>query len=99
MNRVTIFLLAFVMTTTFFSQECKVMLSAISLSYSGECKDNKAHGKGKAAGQDIYEGEFKAGYPEGKGLYIWKTGDWFEGNWKKGIREGVGEMHFKQTGN
>lgn len=75
------------------------MLSAISLSYSGECKDNKAHGKGKAAGQDIYEGEFKAGYPEGKGLYIWKTGDWFEGNWKKGIREGVGEMHFKQTGN
>ena len=85
-----------ILTTAGISQDCKVMVNALSLSYTGECKDNKANGKGKAIGQDSYEGEFKAGYPEGTGKYTWKTGDWFDGVWKKGIREGKGEMHYKR---
>ncbi len=77
------------------AQKCKVFVDALSLNYEGECKSDKANGKGKASGQDTYEGEFKAGYPEGNGKYTWKLGDWFEGVWKKGYREGKGEMHYK----
>lgn len=80
------------------AQKCKVLIEALSLSYEGECRGDKADGKGKASGQDSYEGQFKSGYPDGEGKYTWKTGDWFEGNWKKGMREGQGSMHYK-TGN
>lgn len=78
------------------AQDCKVIPGPISVSYEGECKNGKANGKGKATGLDTYEGDFVAGYPEGKGKYTWKTGDWYEGTWKKGAREGNGEMHYKQ---
>ena len=61
--------------------------------YEGDCKKNKADGNGNAIGEDTYVGEFKGGYPDGKGKYIWKNGDWYEGEWKKGLREGQGIMH------
>jgi hypothetical protein len=77
------------------AQKCKVFVERLSVSYEGECKGNKADGKGKATGLDTYEGHFKAGYPDGEGRYTWKTGDWFEGNWKRGEKEGAGTMHYK----
>ncbi len=88
-------LIAF-LSVTGYTQDCKVLLGAISVSYTGDCKGGKADGNGKATGLDSYEGQFKSGYPEGKGKYTWKTGDWFEGDWKKGAREGKGEMHYKR---
>ena len=88
-------LLFILLNNTTSAQKCKVFVEALSLTYEGECKSDKANGKGKATGQDSYEGEFKAGYPEGLGKYTWKLGDWFEGTWKKGYREGKGEMHYK----
>ncbi|MES2372446.1 MAG: hypothetical protein V4557_07695 [Bacteroidota bacterium] len=89
-----------VVCTTFWghTQDCKVLINALSLKYEGECKGNKADGKGKAVGQDSYEGQFKAGYPDGEGIYTWKEGDFYDGSWKKGLREGQGSMHFKKDG-
>lgn len=77
------------------AQDCKVSVQNLSGSYTGECKGGKAEGKGKAVGIDTYDGEFKSGYPEGTGKYSWKEGSWFTGTWKKGLREGEGEMHYK----
>ena len=59
--------------------DCRVMVDDIAGSYEGDCYKGKAHGVGKAIGKDTYEGEFKKGYPEGKGTYTWINGDYFEG--------------------
>jgi len=77
-----------------FSQLCTVQVDALKGTYEGDCKKNKADGKGTAAGEDTYTGEFKNGYPDGNGKYTWKNGDWYEGEWKKGVREGQGSMHY-----
>ena len=65
-----------------FAQQNNCVVNVIELqgTYTGDCKNGKAHGKGKSIGEDIYEGEFKNGYPEGTGKYIWKSGTWFEGS-------------------
>lgn len=70
------------------------MMEALKGTYEGGCKKNKATGTGTATGQDSYTGEFKNGYPDGKGKYTWKNGEWFAGQWKKGQREGEGSMHY-----
>ena len=72
---------------------CIVNVKELQGSYEGECKSQKAHGKGKAVGEDTYEGEFKNGYPEGTGKYSWKNGSWYEGGFKNGVKEGDGIMH------
>lgn len=77
-----------------FSQNCQVIPPALQGAYDGECKKDKANGKGTATGEDRYDGEFKNGYPEGSGKYTWKNGDWYEGRWKKGLREGQGTLHY-----
>jgi hypothetical protein len=84
-------------STFCFSQKCEVVVETLKGTYEGDCKKNKADGKGTAAGEDIYTGDFKSGYPEGKGKYVWKNGDWYEGEWKKGLREGQGIMHLTTT--
>ena len=38
----------------------------------------------------IYEGEYKNGKREGKGVYHYKTGEVYDGEWVDGIREGKG---------
>lgn len=77
-----------------FSQSCAISIEALKGTYEGDCKKNKADGKGTASGEDTYTGEFKSGYPEGTGKYTWKNGDWYDGEWKKGVREGEGAMHY-----
>lgn len=72
------------------AQECKVLKTEISTSYQGECKNGLAHGNGIAKGVDAYEGEFKKGFPDGTGTYIWANGTVYKGKWKKGLREGRG---------
>ena len=88
-------ILAFLLFASFFanSQTCTVLSEALKGNYEGECKKNKADGIGTATGEDTYTGKFRNGYPDGTGKYIWKNGDWYEGQWKKGLREGKGIMH------
>jgi len=83
-------------TGKIFSQNnCEVIPEPLKGVYTGECHKGKAYGEGKALGKDTYEGTFKNGYPEGIGKYVWKTQDYFTGRWKKGERDGNGEMHYK----
>jgi hypothetical protein len=77
---------------------CVVKVKEITGEYSGACAGGKANGKGKAAGIDVYEGEFVNGYPEGKGMYTWKDGHYFIGFYKKGNKEGKGDMYYEGAG-
>ncbi len=71
---------------------CLVKLQQISGQYSGECRKGLAHGKGVAQGIDRYDGDFFKGLPNGRGKYTWANGSYYEGEWKNGLREGVGKM-------
>jgi hypothetical protein len=81
-----------------YSQTCEVDKESLKGTYTGDCKKNKAHGKGKAVGTDTYEGEFKNGIPDGNGTYTWSNKNVFEGKYVKGLREGKGVMTFKKEG-
>ncbi len=77
------------------AQDCTVTVPALTGKYEGECKNGKADGIGKATGEDAYEGAFKNGQPDGKGKYTWKNGDWYDGLWLKGMKNGQGVMRYK----
>src|SRR6186997_391936 len=83
---------------TAYSQTCEVDKESLKGTYAGDCKKNKAHGKGKAVGVDTYEGEFKNGIPDGQGTYTWSNKNVFEGKYLKGLREGKGKMTMKREG-
>lgn len=84
-----------------FSQEgndenkCKVLLLSIAGFYEGDCKKGMAHGEGTARGDDVYQGEFRKGLPDGYGIYTWANGNSYKGNWKKGKQYGSGIMTVK----
>ncbi|MEO6251671.1 MAG: hypothetical protein ABIO79_00070 [Ferruginibacter sp.] len=77
---------------------CMVLLDSIKGTYEGDCKAGKANGNGKSVGTHTYDGEFKNGVPEGKGKYTWTNGDYYYGNWKKGQKDGKGELHRFENG-
>ena len=79
-------------------ETCKVMMPSLEGQYEGDCKKGKAHGSGKAEGTDQYLGEFKDGLPHGKGVYRWKNGDFYEGEWQNGKKSGDGGMAYKRNG-
>ena len=91
-------LTACLVLTNIHAQDCKVKLQALQGTYEGDCKGGKANGYGSAKGEDTYVGEFKSGFPNGKGTYTWtleqKT---FEGQWKKGRMYGKGTMTYKHN--
>lgn len=74
---------------------CKVLQTAIVGTYTGDCDGGKANGNGKSVGTDAYDGEFKAGYPEGVGTYTWANGSIYTGSFKKGKMDGKGQMNLK----
>ncbi|MBK8609728.1 MAG: hypothetical protein IPL84_07215 [Chitinophagaceae bacterium] len=78
--------------------DCKVLLDSIQGTYTGDCKNGKASGTGKSEGVHTYDGEFKNGLPEGMGKYTWANGDYFYGTWKRGKKEGKGQMHQFENG-
>ena len=80
-----------------YGQDCKVSLDALAGNYSGECKNGKAEGNGKAVGRDTYEGQFKNGLPNGTGKYTWSNGNTYEGAFSKGMQEGNGTMIYHYT--
>ena len=79
-------------------EPCKVAMLSIAGKYEGDCKKGKAHGRGKAEGIDQYLGEFKNGLPDGKGIYRWENGNFYEGGWIKGKKAGEGGMAYKRNG-
>jgi hypothetical protein len=78
--------------------DCKVMTDPLKGTYEGACEGGKANGQGKATGIDSYEGWFVNGYPEGKGMYTWKDGHYYVGQFKKGKLNGMGDMYFESAG-
>jgi len=72
--------------------DCKVMLPGIHGTYTGDCKKGLAQGNGVAQGVDRYEGHFLKGLPDGKGIYRWADGSYYDGEWKSGMLEGKGRM-------
>lgn len=86
--------LSFISVNSFSQSDCKVLKAEISLSYSGGCKKGLAQGQGEAFGIDSYKGNFKKGYPNGKGTYTWSTGEIYTGEWKNGMRQGSGIYSF-----
>lgn len=77
---------------------CKVMPDSLKGTYEGGCKNGKAEGTGKATGTDAYDGEFKNGLPDGLGKYTWKNSNYYYGRWKKGQKDGKGELHHFENG-
>ena len=43
-------------------------------------------------------GEWKTDEKHGYGIYYYPNGDFYEGQWRKGIKEGLGCYFFKETG-
>jgi hypothetical protein len=80
-----------------FSQTCEVDLQAIQGVYEGDCRKGKANGFGKSVGKDTYEGKFKAGLPDGDGVYTWSNGNSYTGHFSQGIKDGTGTMTYKST--
>jgi hypothetical protein len=76
------------------TQSCRVEQKSLVGTYTGECKKGLANGKGEATGYDHYTGLFKNGWPDGKGVYYYRDGSYYDGNFQEGIKEGKGEMHF-----
>lgn len=87
-------IISFLFINNIQAQDCKVSAEAIKGTYTGDCKDGKANGKGKSVGTDTYEGEFKNGMPDGYGEYTWSNKEVYKGNFKKGDKDGQGEMKF-----
>ena len=93
-----LFLSVTINTVTAQTSACTVLLDSLKGTYEGDCKSGKANGTGKAVGINSYDGEFKNGYPEGKGKYTWSNGNYYYGSWKKGQKDGKGELHQFEDG-
>jgi hypothetical protein len=92
---VVVFIFTFFCSISSAQETCKVLQTSIEGTYTGDCAGGKANGKGKSVGIDTYDGEFKAGFPEGAGTYTWANGSTYIGSFKKGKMEGKGQMNFK----
>lgn len=73
-----------------------VCLSQTTECVIGNCQDGWGvyeWRSGESQG-DKYIGEFKGGYRDGAGVYIWHTGDKYVGYWEKGSISGYGTQFF-----
>jgi len=73
---------------------CYVADPRLRGAYKGECRNNKANGRGLAKGIDTYNGNFINGVVNGQGTYVWPNGDRFLGEFKDGNVNGRGEMQY-----
>src|SRR4051812_8071780 len=77
---------------------CKVEMSTLNKSYTGDCKRGYAHGQGEAKGIHKYIGAFQNGWPTGKGIYYYNDSNYHSGIFLEGLKEGKGETHYVRTG-
>lgn len=73
-------------------QGCYVADPYINGKYIGPCKNNRAHGRGRAVGVDTYAGDFVNGIVHGHGTYVWSDGDKYIGEFRHGKIHGRGVM-------
>lgn len=69
--------------------------------YEGEWKYGRRSGTGRLASADgsyFYDGEWKRDLPHGFGKERMLTGDYYEGNYVNGLREGHGKYQFVSNG-
>jgi hypothetical protein len=81
---------ALAQTTT----SCKVNLKDLIGTYTGDCRNGLANGKGEARGFHHYKGQFKNGLPDGTGVYYYDDSTYYDGEFQDGIKEGKGEEHY-----
>ncbi|XP_040966982.1 phosphatidylinositol 4-phosphate 5-kinase 9 isoform X3 [Gossypium hirsutum] len=43
---------------------------------------------------DLYSGSLLGNVPEGRGKYVWKVGCVYEGEWRRGMRQGTGKIQW-----
>ncbi|XP_040947091.1 phosphatidylinositol 4-phosphate 5-kinase 9 isoform X2 [Gossypium hirsutum] len=43
---------------------------------------------------DLYSGSLQGNVPEGRGKYVWKVGCVYEGEWRRGMRQGTGKIQW-----
>lgn len=84
--------------TTAQSQEKNLQ---IEMSYNGGWQNDKKHGHGKLVFRDgfgsYYEGSFKDGWREGRGIYFDMKNGWkYDGEWMYGKYHGKGKMQYKK---
>jgi hypothetical protein len=68
---------------------CHVRLLPLQGLYAGDCSGGIAHGRGRAQGVDVYEGEWREGLPHGLGVYRFADGRRFEGRFEAGKVQGL----------
>jgi hypothetical protein len=78
------------------SKACKVSITYLQGSYTGECRNGLANGKGEAKGAQYYSGTFKDGVPHGEGTWHYNDAIYYTGHFQDGIKEGKGEIHFRK---
>ncbi len=76
------------------STDCRVLVKELEGVYTGGCKKGLADGMGEAKGVCTYTGNFRKGFPNGNGKYVYNDTMYFIGNFQDGIKEGKGEMHY-----
>lgn len=76
------------------SGHCAVRTPTLQTSYVGECLGGVASGRGRAAGMDRYEGEFRDGQPNGFGVYLFPDGRRYEGQFVDGRVNGRARYYF-----
>jgi|WetSurMetagenome_2_1015567.scaffolds.fasta_scaffold94998_2 hypothetical protein len=96
MRLLTFVLLFYIDCSLLFSQGekpgCIVLMKGINSTYTGDCKEGYANGKGIAKGEDYYKGSFLEGLPDGYGIYRFKNGNIYSGEWKFGLKDGKGKF-------
>jgi len=73
-----------------YAQQCRVVDPELQGTYAGPCVNGLAEGRGVASGTAQYEGEFKAGKKDGKGVKTWPNGDRYEGDFVEDRKQGRG---------
>jgi hypothetical protein len=70
--------------------DCRVIDPELQGSYEGGCRNGLANGYGTARGSAAYQGEFRKGLKDGKGVKTWPWGDRYEGEFLDDRRSGKG---------
>ena len=64
--------------------------------YEGYWQNGNMHGPGRLTNKmGHYKGDFQSNTRQGFGMYKFRTGDWYEGDWINGLKNGYGKSYNK----